>query len=53
MITLKSKIVKSEFIRKAQDFADKDYKDTRQPEYQKAGFMNGVRYTLNELQLKK
>ena len=52
MIILKSKINKAEFLRKSQDFADKDYKDTRQPEYQKAGFMNGVRHTLNELRLK-
>ena len=53
MITLKSKIVKSEFINKAFSHAINKYNGSYMPIYQNQAFMEGVKYTLNELQLKK
>ena len=53
MITLKSKINKSKFLRNSRFHALDVYMLTYQSDKNIDTFMEGVKYTLNELQIKK
>ena len=52
MITLKSKIVKSEFLKQAKIQSNKRFEYENEPHDSIDVFLAGVKYTLNELQLK-